>query len=62
MITMRGAGPGSWTMPQLAGEVAGILEAVKDLKADSLYIAKLEYVGSVWDSSDVRGKRLVFMP
>ncbi|KAL1864204.1 hypothetical protein Daus18300_007801 [Diaporthe australafricana] len=62
IITMRGAGPGSWTMLQLAAETPGMLEAVKDLKADSLHIAKLEDVESVWDRSDVKGRRLIFMP
>lgn len=62
MITLRGAGPGSWTMAQLAGETAGMLKAVKELKADSLHIARLEEVEAVWDSTDVKGKRLVFVP
>ncbi|KAJ0118138.1 Quinidine resistance protein 1 [Diaporthe amygdali] len=62
MITMRGAGPGSWTMAQLAGEAADMVGAVKGLKADSLYVAKLEDVESVWNSPDVKGKRLVFVP
>ncbi|KAK2613711.1 hypothetical protein N8I77_000603 [Diaporthe amygdali] len=62
MITMRGAGPGSWTMAQLAGEAANMVGAVKGLKADSLYVAKLEDVESVWNSPDVKGKRLVFVP
>ncbi|KAG8159278.1 hypothetical protein KVR01_010939 [Diaporthe batatas] len=62
MITLRGAGPGSWTMAQLAGETAGMLKAVKELKADSLHIARLEDVEAVWNSPDVKGKRLVFVP
>ncbi|KAK7704972.1 hypothetical protein SLS64_008320 [Diaporthe eres] len=62
MITMRGAGPGSWTMAQLAGETADLLQAVHGLKADSLHIARLEEVEAVWNSPDVKGKRLVFVP
>ncbi|KAI3402101.1 hypothetical protein diail_30 [Diaporthe ilicicola] len=62
MITMRGAGPGSWTMAQLAGETADMLQAVQGLKAGSLYHAKLEEVESVWDRLEVKGKRLVFVP
>lgn len=62
MITLRGAGPGSWTMAQLAGETAGLLKAVKGLKADSLHLARLEDVEAVWNSPDVKGKRLVFVP
>jgi NADPH:quinone reductase-like Zn-dependent oxidoreductase len=62
MITLRGAGPGSWTMAQLAGETAGMLHAVKELKADSLHIGRLEDVEAVWNSPDVKGKRLVFVP
>lgn len=62
MITMRGAGPGSWTMAQLGGETAGLLKAVHGLKADSLHIARLEEVQIVWNSPDAKGKRLVFVP
>jgi NADPH:quinone reductase-like Zn-dependent oxidoreductase len=62
MITLRGAGPGSWTMAQLAGETAAMLEAVKGLKADSLHVASLKDVEAVWSSADVKGKRLVFVP
>lgn len=62
MITIRGAGPGSWTMTQLAGETAGLLKVVHGLKADSLHIARLEEVEAVWNSPDVKGKRLVFVP
>lgn len=62
MITMRGAGPGSWTMAQLAVETAGLLKAVHGLKADSLHIAKLEEVEAVWNSPAVKGKRLVLVP
>lgn len=62
MITMRGAGPGSWTMAQLAGETADLLQAVHGLKADSLHITRLEEVEAVWNSPAVKGKRLVFVP
>lgn len=62
MITVRGAGPGSWTMAQLAAETAGMLRAVKELKADSLHLARLEDVEAVWNSPDTKGKRLVFEP
>ncbi|KUI53871.1 MFS antiporter QDR2 [Cytospora mali] len=62
MIALRGSGPGSWTMTQLAGETAAILKAVVDLKADSLHVARLEDVESVWNSPVVKGKRLVFVP
>lgn len=62
MISLRGSGPGSWTMAQAAGETAAMLRAVGRLKADSLYVAKLEDVESVWNSPDVKGKRLVFVP
>lgn len=62
MVTIRGAGPGSWTMGQLAGETTGLLQAVKGLRADSVHVARLEEVESVWNSPDVKGKRLVFVP
>ncbi|KUI69131.1 Quinidine resistance protein 1 [Cytospora mali] len=62
MIVLRGSGPGSWTMTQLAGETTAILKAVVDLKADSLHVARLKDVESFWNSPDVKGKRLVFIP
>lgn len=62
MLTLRGAGPGSWTMAQLAGETAELLQAVHGLKADSVHVARLEEVEAVWDSSAIKGKRLVFVP
>ncbi|RYP32499.1 hypothetical protein DL767_005188 [Monosporascus sp. MG133] len=59
MITLRGAGPGAWT--GLVQETGELLKAVKGMKSDDVYVAKMSDVERVWDSPEVKGKRLVFV-
>ena len=59
-ITIRGAGPGSWTMQQYAKEIPGLLEAMKGLKKQSVRVVKLEDVEKAWEEKV--GDRMVFVP
>jgi hypothetical protein len=59
-ITMRGAGPGAWTFPQLIGEYGNILNALKTVKRQGIKDAKLEDVDKVWNEQSK--SRTVFIP
>jgi NADPH:quinone reductase-like Zn-dependent oxidoreductase len=59
-ITMRGAGPGAWTFPQLIGEYGNILNALKTVKRQGIKDAKLEDVEKVWNEQSK--SRTVFIP
>ena len=59
-ITLTGAGPGSWTFPQLIGEYGNILNALKSVKKQDIRLEKLEDVEKVWTEDSK--KRIVFVP
>jgi NADPH:quinone reductase-like Zn-dependent oxidoreductase len=59
-ITIRGAGPGSWSMHHSTKEIPGLLEALKGMKKQSVRVVKLEDVEKVWDEKN--GDRMVFVP
>ncbi|CZR68386.1 uncharacterized protein PAC_18285 [Phialocephala subalpina] len=58
-ITMRGAGPGAWTMQQLAESMPGVLNALKNVPKRNVKVVKLEEVEKVWNDG---GERIVFVP
>lgn len=59
-ITMRGAGPGAWTFPQLVGEYGNILNALKSVSKQDVRIVKLADIEKVWNEKSA--KRIVFVP
>jgi NADPH:quinone reductase-like Zn-dependent oxidoreductase len=59
-ITMRGAGPGAWTFPQLIGEYGNILNALKSVKKQEVRVVKLADIAKVWNEKSTM--RTVFVP
>lgn len=59
-ITIRGAGPGAWTFPQLIGEYGNILNALKSVKKQEVRVVKLADIGKVWNEKSA--VRMVFVP
>lgn len=59
-ITIRGAGPGSWTIPQLEGEYGNILNALKGVKKQEVSVVKLADIEKVWNEGSKT--RMVFVP
>jgi NADPH:quinone reductase-like Zn-dependent oxidoreductase len=59
-ITMRGAGPGAWTFPQLIGEYGNILNALKSVKKQEVRVVKLADIEKVWNEKST--VRMVFVP
>jgi len=59
-ITMRGAGVGSWTLPQLVAEYGNILNALKGVKKQEVRVAKLADAEKVWNEKS--NGRMVFVP
>ncbi|KAE9367550.1 quinone oxidoreductase [Stipitochalara longipes BDJ] len=59
-ITVRGAGPGSWTFPQLVGEYGNILNALKSVKKQEVNVVKLADIEKVWNEKSAT--RTVFVP
>ncbi|KIV77408.1 hypothetical protein PV11_09205 [Exophiala sideris] len=58
-ITMRGAGPGSWTLQQFGKELPTLLAAVAKLPDMALRARKLEEVQEAWAA---KKERIVFVP
>lgn len=58
-ITIRGAGPGAWSMEVLKGELPKILEALRDVKERNIKVVKLANVEKAWSESE---DRIVFVP
>lgn len=59
-ITIRGSGPGSWSMPAVLKELPGMLEALKSAPEQPVKIAKLADVESEWNKESK--ERVVFAP
>jgi NADPH:quinone reductase-like Zn-dependent oxidoreductase len=59
-ITMRGAGPGAWTFPQLVGEYGNILNALKSVERQEVKVVKLADIETVW--AEKSATRIVFVP
>ena len=65
-LTIRGAGPGAWSVQELAAAMPGLLEALKDIPLQPVRVAKLADVEMEWkeleQGSRREGGRLVFVP
>lgn len=61
-ITIRGAGPGAWSLGALVGELPAILEALKGVRMrdGSVRVVRMEDVESEWEAKGP--ERLVFVP
>lgn len=58
-LTVRGSGPGSWTMEEFAGEVEGLVRAVEGLEKQDIKARKLEEIDEAWANEK---ERTVFVP
>ncbi|KAK5306204.1 hypothetical protein LTR99_001894 [Exophiala xenobiotica] len=58
-ITMRGAGPGAWSLPHFGKELPGLLAAVAGLPKMDLKVRKLEDAAEAWAA---KRDRTVFVP
>lgn len=58
-ITMRGAGPGSWSLPHFGKELPSLLAAVAKLPDMDLKVRKLEEANEAWAATK---ERTVFVP
>jgi NADPH:quinone reductase-like Zn-dependent oxidoreductase len=58
-ITIRGSGPGSWTMQEFAKEVEGLVRAVEGLEKQDIKERKLEEIDEAWKNER---ERTVFVP
>jgi len=58
-ITLRGAGPGSWSMSHFAKELPGLLAAVARLPNMDLKVRRLEEADEAWAA---KRERTVFVP
>jgi NADPH:quinone reductase-like Zn-dependent oxidoreductase len=59
-LTIRGSGPGAWTMRDVGIEAANILETVVQLKPSNILAVPLADVGKVWDDKSLGNKRIMF--
>ncbi|KAK3671661.1 hypothetical protein LTR78_008394 [Recurvomyces mirabilis] len=60
-LTIRGSGPGSWAMHEMAESIDGLLGLVKRIPKQPIKAAKLEDIETVWGEG-VKEGRLVFVP
>jgi NADPH:quinone reductase-like Zn-dependent oxidoreductase len=58
-ITIRGSGPGAWSMEEFGGEVEGLVRAVEGLEKQPLTQRKLEEIADAWANEK---ERTVFVP
>lgn len=62
-LRIMGSGMGAWSMQDLERETPGMINATAKMKRpDNIIIKPLADVQSVWESEDVKGKRLVLVP
>ncbi|KAI9152341.1 quinone oxidoreductase [Paramyrothecium foliicola] len=62
-ITIRGAGPGSWSMQEFAAEVPGMLNLVAVLERENdIVVRDLKDIAGVWIDKGLESKRVVFVP
>ena len=59
-VTLRGSGPGSWSLKSAKMEFAGMVDGIKGLET-KVRCVKLSEIGVVWGKSSA-GERLVFIP
>jgi len=58
-ITIRGSGPGSWSLEEYEKQLPTLLDTMKGMKKQDVKIVKLEDVEKVWNEG---GDRMVFVP
>ena len=58
-ITLRGSGPGAWTMEAFAGEAEGLVRAVEKLSRQAIVERGLDEVQKGWENER---ERTVFVP
>lgn len=62
-LTIRGSGPGSWSMRQLKGEMLDMLTAVSRMpKKDVFHVGNLADIEMIWSKERADGKRVVIVP
>ena len=59
-LTIKGSGPGAWSMQEVGQHLPEMLKALKDVPEQPVKVAKLADVESEWSSSG--SERLVFVP
>ena len=58
-LTVRGSGPGAWTMAEFAEDVEGLVRAVESLEKQDIKVRKLEEIDEAWKNER---ERTVFEP
>jgi len=48
-LTIRGSGPGAWTLREVGDMVGDLLDLVKDLPGQPMKVVKLRDVEAVWE-------------
>jgi NADPH:quinone reductase-like Zn-dependent oxidoreductase len=61
-LTIRGSGPGAWSLAEAAKEMPALLEALGAVGEQKVRIVKLEDVGSEWEKKVEGEGRMVFVP
>jgi NADPH:quinone reductase-like Zn-dependent oxidoreductase len=62
MLSIRGSGPGAWSMREMAKDAAQILDVAAKIKAENIHVAPLTEIEKVWADSSLEGKRIVITP
>jgi NADPH:quinone reductase-like Zn-dependent oxidoreductase len=58
-ITLRGTGPGSWSMTEMAEQLPKLLEAMANVKPSNFSVVKLKDIESAWGKTK---ERMVVVP
>jgi NADPH:quinone reductase-like Zn-dependent oxidoreductase len=58
-VTIRGSGPGAWSMQQFASEAEGLLRAVEKLSKQAITLRGLDEIDAAWGNER---ERTVFVP
>ena len=61
-LTIRGSGPGAWSLAEAAGEMPALLEALVKVEEQKVRVVKLEDVESEWEKKVEGEGRMVFEP
>jgi NADPH:quinone reductase-like Zn-dependent oxidoreductase len=61
-LTIRGSGPGAWSLADAAKELPAMLEALVAVEEQKVRVVKLEDVEVEWERNAEGGERLVFVP
>lgn len=61
-LTIRGSGPGAWSLQAATGEMPGLLEALRSVGEQKVRVVRLEDVEVEWEVKDRDEGRVVFVP